>query len=227
MKSARFFLVMFGMLFSLSSLATANPQIEFRTSMGSFVVELYPDKAPQTVANFMQYVNTSFYDGTIFHRVVDQYLIQGGGLTVDMEHKKTFDPIPNEADNGLKNERGTLAMSHKFDPNSATSQFFINLSNNKILDYYQPDAAHMGFCVFGRVIKGMDVVEKISRIPTKAHGRVQDVPEQPIVIEKAAALETLTVAELEPQKVPEQVTTQTDTQKTSTKKKSTSAKKGN
>lgn len=222
MKSARFFLVMFGMLFSLSALAD-NPQVEFRTNMGNFVVELYPDKAPKTVANFMEYVNSGFYDGTIFHRVVNQYVVQGGGMTVDMEHKKTAAPILNEANNGLKNERGTLAMSRKYDPHSATSQFFVNLSNNKILDYYQSDAAHMGYCVFGRVIKGMDVVEKISKVPTRTQGRVKDVPETPVVIEKAVVPETLVVAELEPQKIPEQE----PVKKSTVKKQSTSAKKGN
>lgn len=225
MKSFKLFISVFTLLFSLPVLA-ANPQVEFRTTMGNFVVELYPDKAPKTVENFMQYVNSGFYDGTIFHRVVGQYVIQGGGLTVDMEHKKTFDPIPNEADNGLKNERGTLAMSRKFDPNSATSQFFINLSNNKILDFYRPEPAYYGYCVFGRVIKGLDVVEKISQVPTKAHGRVTDVPEAPIVIDKAALLETLVVAELDPQKTPAQAA-EPGGKKASARKKSSSVKKGN
>ncbi|HQR60542.1 MAG TPA: peptidylprolyl isomerase, partial [Methylophilaceae bacterium] len=219
MKSARFFLVMFGALFSLSAMA-AYPQVEFRTNMGNFVVELYPDKAPKTVANFMQYVNSGFYEGTIFHRVVDQYVVQGGGLTAEMEQKKTMGPILNEADNGLKNERGTLAMSRKYDPHSATSQFFVNLANNKILNYYQPDAAHMGYCVFGRVIKGMDVVEKISQLPTRTLGRVKDVPETPVVIEKASVPETLVVAELEPQKEAEQL----PVKKSVGKKPSTSVK---
>ena len=223
MKAAKLFASLFGLLLSLPVLAD-NPQVEFHTNMGIFVVELYPDKAPKTVENFVGYVNSGFYEGTIFHRVVNKYVVQGGGLGPDMRPKKTLAPIPNEADNGMKNQRGTLAMSHKFDPHSATSQFFINLSNNKILDYYQPDAAHMGYCVFGRVIKGMDVVEKISQTPTKVHGRVADVPETPIVIEKAAVLETPIVAQLEPQQA---ATEGTPVKKTTGSKKTGTAKKGN
>lgn len=173
----------------------ANPQIEFRTSMGNYVVELYPDKAPKTVANFLEYVNSGFYDGTIFHRVIEGFVAQGGGLMPNLHQKKTLDPIPNEANNGLKNEYGTLAMARLFNADSATAQFFINVAENKTLNYTRPDSAHMGYCVFGRVIRGMDVVEKITHLPTQVVNKMPDVPTQIVMIEKAAVLETPVLAE--------------------------------
>jgi cyclophilin family peptidyl-prolyl cis-trans isomerase len=193
-KALRLFLLMIGLLLHLP-LQAANPQVEFRTNQGSFVVELYPDKAPRTVANFLEYVNRGFYEGTIFHRVIDRFVIQGGGLTPDLGQKPTLEPIPNEADNGLKNEAGTLAMARRLSPDSATAQFFINLGDNKILNYYRPEPALMGYCVFGRVIRGMDVAEKIGRIPTQIVGKLTDVPRDNIIIEKAALLETPIIAE--------------------------------
>lgn len=168
----------------------ANPQVEFQTNQGSFVVELYPEQAPKTVANFMQYVNNGFYAGTIFHRTINRFMIQGGGYTPELQEKSTLTPISNESNNGLKNEPGTLAMARASDPNSATSQFFINLADNKFLNYYKPDAHYIGYCVFGRVIRGMAVAEKIGQQPTGSVKRLANVPLQPVIIEKVAELET-------------------------------------
>lgn len=173
----------------------ANPQIEFQTNMGSFVIELYPDKAPQTVENFMQYVKSGYYEGTIFHRVIDKFIIQGGGMTTDMVSKPTYPPVPIESNNGLRNEPGAVAMARSFGPDSATSQFFINLEDNKMLNYFRPEPALMGYTVFGRIIRGMDVAQKIGRIPTQIMGKLSDVPQETIVIHKAALLETPIVAE--------------------------------
>jgi peptidyl-prolyl cis-trans isomerase A (cyclophilin A) len=173
----------------------ANPQIEFQTNMGSFIVELYPDKAPKTVENFLNYVKNGFYEGTIFHRVIHKFIIQGGGLTADMQSKPTFPPVPNEANNGLRNEPGALSMARAFNPDSATAQFFINLDDNKMLNYYKPEPSLMGYTVFGKVIRGMDIAHKIGRIPTQAVGKLADVPQEIIVIEKAALLETPIIAE--------------------------------
>ncbi|HEY8119527.1 MAG TPA: peptidylprolyl isomerase [Methylophilaceae bacterium] len=172
-----------------------NPQIEFQTNQGSFVVELYPDKAPKTVANFMQYVSNGFYMGTLFHRTIKRFMIQGGGLTPEMQEKSTFSSVPNESNNGLKNEPGTLAMARAFEPDSATSQFFINIADNKFLNYYKPDPHYIGYCVFGKVIRGMQVVERISEVPTRTVKAFSDVPVEPVVIEKVAVLETPVEAE--------------------------------
>jgi cyclophilin family peptidyl-prolyl cis-trans isomerase len=182
-------------LFISHPAVAANPQIEFQTNMGSFVVELYPDKAPKTVENFLTYVKSGFYEGTIFHRVIDKFIIQGGGLTSDMHSKQTLPPVPNEANNGLRNAPGSLAMARAFNPDSATAQFFINLDDNKMLNYYRPEPALMGYTVFGKVIRGMDIAQKIGRIPTQAFGKLSDVPQETIVIEKAALLETPIIAE--------------------------------
>ncbi len=173
----------------------ANPQVEFHTSHGRYVVELYPDKAPRTVANFLEYVEDGFYHGTIFHRVIDGFVVQGGGLTQDMRQKRTLESIPNEANNGLRNDYGTLAMARLYDADSAAAQFFINVADNRTLNYTRADSAHMGYCVFGRVIRGMDVVEKISRLPTQVVNKLPDVPVQVVVIEKAVLLETPVLAE--------------------------------
>ena len=177
---------------------SANPQVEFLTNQGSFVVELYPDKAPKTVANFMQYVSSGFYHGTTFHRTVERFMIQGGGLDERLIEKSTFSPIPNEANNGLKNEPGTLAMARAYDPDSATSQFFINLTDNKFLNFHKPDPRYYGYAVFGRVIRGMDTVERISKTPTQKVGMHQNVPLEPIVIEKVALLDRPVIAEARP-----------------------------
>lgn len=166
------------------SAVAANPQLVFETNRGNFVIELYPDKAPKTVANFMQYVNSGFYKNTIFHRVIPRFMIQGGGFTTDMVEKDTKAPIVNEANNGLLNEPGTLAMARTSDPNSATSQFFINLENNQFLNYQGDYPDLIGYCVFGRVLKGMDVVREIASTPTGFAGPYSDVPKAPIVIQQ-------------------------------------------
>lgn len=194
MKALKLFLFAVFLLLCQPLLA-ANPQIEFRTSEGSFVVELYPDKAPQTVANFLEYVNSGFYEGTIFHRVVDSFVIQGGGYTADLHRKPTLPPIPNEAGNGLRNEAGTLAMVRTLKPDSATSQFFINLGDNKTLNYYNQDPALMGYCVFGKVIRGLEVAQRIGRMPTQATGKLTELPRQIVMIEQAAVLETPIIAD--------------------------------
>ena len=200
-------LVMLAGVMVLQSAQAANPQVEFRTGAGTYVMELYPDKAPKTVANFLEYVNSGFYDGTVFHRVIDGFVVQGGGLTEDLHQKKTMDPIQNEADNGLKNEYGSVAMARLFNADSATAQFFVNLAENKMLNFTRPDSAHMGYCVFGRVIRGMDVVEKISDVPTQTVGKLRDVPSLMVMIDKATVLETPLLAENAVQKLaePEQV----------------------
>jgi len=143
----------------------AAPIVEIKTSQGPIIVELYSDKAPNTVANFLQYVKDGFYNGTIFHRVIPNFMAQGGGFDKDMNEKKTRDPIKNEADNGLTNTFGTIAMARTSDPHSATAQFFINVANNTFLNYSQKTETGWGYTVFGRVLKGMDVAVRISNMP--------------------------------------------------------------
>jgi peptidyl-prolyl cis-trans isomerase A (cyclophilin A) len=169
-------------------LGAANPQVELKTSMGAIVVELYPERAPATVRNFLQYVEDGFYNGTIFHRVIDGFMIQGGGFTADLAPKKTRDPIPIESNNGLRNEAGTIAMARTRDPNSATSQFFINVVNNDMLNYPNPDGH--GYTVFGKVVKGMEVVQRIAKVRTATRPPHQNVPVQPVVIESVRVLDT-------------------------------------
>ncbi len=166
--------------------AAAQPKVELVTSLGNIVVQLDPQRAPKTVANFLDYVNSGFYKGTIFHRVIPGFMIQGGGFTADMQQKPTRPPIPLESQNGLRNLRGTIAMARTANPNSATSQFFINVANNASLDYPQPDG--YGYAVFGKVISGMDVVDKIVAQPTHDVGPYQNVPVKPVVIEAAKVL---------------------------------------
>lgn len=163
---------------------SANPIVELTTSMGKIKLELYPKKAPKTVENFLSYVRSGHYNGTIFHRVIDNFMIQGGGFDVDMKQKSTNAPIPNEADNGLSNARGTIAMARTSDPHSATAQFFINVVDNTKLDF-QNKTDGWGYCVFGKVIEGMDVVDKIKVVPTGDKGFYQNVPQTPVVIEEA------------------------------------------
>jgi peptidyl-prolyl cis-trans isomerase A (cyclophilin A) len=160
----------------------ANPQVVFETNHGNFIVELYPEKAPKTVANFLQYVKSGFYKDTIFHRVIDRFMIQGGGFNADMSEKQTRPPVVNEAANGLLNEPGTLAMARTSDPDSATAQFFINLENNVPLNFRGPDPDSIGYCVFGRVLKGMDVVREIAITPTINVGPHYNVPKSTILI---------------------------------------------
>jgi peptidyl-prolyl cis-trans isomerase A (cyclophilin A)/peptidyl-prolyl cis-trans isomerase B (cyclophilin B) len=171
--------------------AAANPQVEFKTNVGSFVVELYADKAPATVDNFLRYVNDGFYQGTVFHRVIPGFVVQGGGFTKDYQQKPTREPVKNEAGNGLKNVTATLAMARTSDPHSATSQFFINLKDNSFLDHRAPNPREYGYTVFGRVVKGMDVVEKIAAIPTGAGGPFPaEVPKQTVIVEETKVLNT-------------------------------------
>jgi cyclophilin family peptidyl-prolyl cis-trans isomerase len=157
-------------------------QIVIDTNLGAITAELYPDKAPATVSNLLAYVDAKFYDQTVFHRVIDGFMIQGGGFTQDMQQKKTDAPVKNEADNGLKNERGTLAMARTQVVDSATSQFFINLINNDFLNFKAKTDAAYGYCVFGKVVEGLDVVDKIAKTPTGFSGRHQNVPTEPVVI---------------------------------------------
>jgi len=165
--------------------APSHPHVLFETSKGNFTIELYPDKAPKTVENFLQYVKTGFFDGTIFHRVIPDFMIQGGGFTADLTQKPTKPPIPNEADNRLLNERGTLAMARTNDPNSATAQFFVNLKNNGFLNYTASTPSGWGYCVFGKVVEGMETVDAIAAVPTGRKGSYTDVPTVTVVIKKA------------------------------------------
>lgn len=168
----------------------ANPHVKMVTNMGEIVIELYPDKAPKTVENFLNYVNEGFYNGMSFHRVLHDFMIQGGSVTADFELKKTKTPIENESGNGLKNEPGTIAMARESDPHSATSQFFFNLDNNKHLNHFKPESYYYGYCVFGKIVQGMDVAKKIGAIPTGASGPFEaDVPQEKVIIESMAAYE--------------------------------------
>jgi len=162
--------------------AQENPVVVIETSMGNITVELNQDRAPISVENFLGYVKDGFYDGTIFHRVISNFMIQGGGFTPEMDHKETRDPIKNEADNGLKNRRGTLAMARTPEVNSATAQFFINVQDNAFLDHKGESAQDYGYAVFGRVTEGMDVVDKIKDVPTGSVGPFQDVPTEKVII---------------------------------------------
>ena len=175
-------------LFAAALNACAQSQrVEVKTSMGSFTLELYPDKAPKTVANFLEYARSGFYDGTIFHRVIDGFMIQGGGFQPDMRQKATRAPVQNEAGvalkAGLKNEIGTIAMARTPDPHSASAQFFINVKDNGFLDYRDSSPQGYGYAVFGRVVEGMDTVLRISRVPTATSGQHGNVPQKPVVVE--------------------------------------------
>ncbi|MDP5208738.1 peptidylprolyl isomerase [Microbulbifer sp. 2205BS26-8] len=156
--------------------------ITLHTTHGDITIKLDFDKAPKTAANFLQYCRDDFYTGTIFHRVIDNFMIQGGGMTPDMEQKKTRETIENEANNGLKNDVGTLAMARTMDPHSASSQFFINVKDNDFLNFRSQDAQGWGYCVFGKVADGMDVVNKIKSVKTGSKGFHQDVPLETIEI---------------------------------------------
>jgi cyclophilin family peptidyl-prolyl cis-trans isomerase len=180
--------LLFVLLFSPAALA-ANPKVEMKTTLGLVVLELYPENAPKTVENFLQYVKDGFYDGTIFHRVIPGFMAQGGGFTPNLQQKTVRAPIRNEAGNGLRNATGTVAMARTADPHSATAQFFINVSENDFLDFKSPDDKGYGYTVFARVTSGMDVVQKMLQIPTSTVGPHQNVPRTPIVIERARLLE--------------------------------------
>lgn len=162
-----------------------NPTVLIKTNLGDITVELYADKAPISVENFLQYVKEGRYDHTIFHRVIPGFMIQGGGFTKDMQQKTTLAAIQNEADNGLLNEKGTLAMARTSEPNSATGQFFINTANNPFLNFRSKKPSEYGYCVFGKVISGMDVVEKIEKTKTSSKGPHENVPVTPVEILEA------------------------------------------
>lgn len=162
--------------------AQSNPKVVIDTSMGKIEAELYPDKAPITVENFLSYVNEKYYDGLVFHRVIPNFMIQGGGMDSQLKEKATKKPIKIESDNGLKNEKGTLAMARTQVPDSATSQFFINLVDNPFLNYKAPTVAGYGYAVFGKVTNGMDIVEKIGKVQTGTKGYHDDVPTTPVII---------------------------------------------
>lgn len=169
-----------------SAHAADTPQVALKTSMGEIVLELYPEKAPKTVANFLQYVKSNHYNGTVFHRVIEDFMIQGGGFDGNLQQKPTGTPIENEARNGLKNVTYSIAMARTGAPHSATAQFFINTNNNWPLDYPAQDG--WGYAVFGKVIKGTEIVDKIKVAPTSNQGMHQHVPIKPIVIESASLI---------------------------------------
>ena len=176
-----------GLLLSTAALTvSAAPSVEMQTSLGKIVLELDSAKAPKSVENFLQYARSGQYDGTIFHRVMNDFMIQGGGFTKDMSEKPTKAPIPNEAKNGLKNLRGTIAMARRNEPHSATSQFFINHRDNTALDY--PGHDGWGCAVFGKVTQGIEVVDKIAKVPTGNRGMHQNVPVEPVVIQSVKVI---------------------------------------
>jgi peptidyl-prolyl cis-trans isomerase B (cyclophilin B) len=166
-----------------------KPMVKLETSLGEITLELYPDKAPATVANFLKYVNDGFFNGTIFHRVMSTFMIQGGGFDAQMSQKPTRETIQNEADNGLSNDAYTIAMARTSDPHSATAQFFINVANNAPLNHTSKTPQGWGYAVFGKVIKGQDVVDKIKAVPTGNRGMHQNVPLEPVTILKATLVE--------------------------------------
>lgn len=166
-----------------------NPQVQIKTNKGTIVLELYAEQAPKTVENFLAYVKDGFFDGTIFHRVIPGFMIQGGGFTPEMDQKPTKAPVQNEANNGLKNERGTIAMARTPDPHSATAQFFINVKNNDFLNFSSETQQGWGYAVFGRVAEGIDVVDAIVAVPTGRHGMHQDVPVEPVIMEQISIVE--------------------------------------
>ena len=185
------------MLFSISTLSFAtenkmsntHTKVKLTTSLGTIAIQLEDEKAPASAANFVAYVKQGFYDGTIFHRVIPGFMAQGGGFDTSFNQKTTNAPIKNEADNGLKNKRGTLAMARTSDPHSATAQFFINYKDNSFLDHTSPTPSGWGYAVFGEVTEGMDVVDAMAKQPTGNRGMHQDVPKTDIIIEKAEIVE--------------------------------------
>ena len=181
----KLFSLAFGLLLGVHAFA-ANPVVEMKTNTGTVMIELYPDKAPKSVENFLQYVRDDFYKGTIFHRVIDGFMIQGGGFESGMKQKPTRAPIENEAKNGLKNAAGTIAMARTQNPHSASAQFFINLVDNRALDY--PSRDGWGYAVFGKVTQGFDVVQKIAKVRTGNSDSFQNVPVEPVVVESVRLL---------------------------------------
>ena len=167
----------------------SNVLVDLTTNKGTIRIELWADKAPKTVAGFLSYVDEGFYDGVIFHRVIPSFMTQGGGFTPDMAQKSTHANVENEADNGQGNARGTLAMARTADPHSASAQFFVNLVDNKFLNHTGKNVQGWGYCVFGKVVDGMKVVDDIAKVPTGRTGPHADVPTTPVVLEKAARVE--------------------------------------
>jgi peptidyl-prolyl cis-trans isomerase B (cyclophilin B) len=186
--------IMAALLFSTVTYATDETKmsmttIKFTTNQGDIVLELDGEKAPNTVKNFVAYVEDGFYEGTIFHRIIPNFMAQGGGFTSDFKQKKTQNPVDNEADNGLKNDRGTVAMARTNDPHSATGQFFINLSDNGFLNHSSKTSQGWGYAVFGKVTEGMDVIDTMAAIPTGSGGMFPtDVPQEEVIIEKAEVI---------------------------------------
>lgn len=168
---------------------TTSPRVKLQTSQGDMIIQLDADKAPKTVENFLTYVKEGFYDGTIFHRVINNFMIQGGGFDTDMKQKDTHAPVDNEADNGLKNQKYTLAMARTNDPHSATAQFFINVADNDFLNFTAPTGNGWGYAVFGEVVEGTEVVDKIKDVKTGNKGFHQDVPVENVTIESATVIE--------------------------------------
>ena len=184
--------LMVGLILGPGSSARAersHPLVKLETSMGDITLELYPDKAPVTVANFLEYVNAGFFDGTIFHRVIPGFMIQGGGLDAQMNKKATRAPIKNEADNGLTNDAYTTAMARTNNPDSATAQFFINVANNTFLNHKGKTPQGWGYAVFGKVVKGKEVVDKIKAVATTTQGDYENVPQEPVTILKATVVQ--------------------------------------
>ena len=170
-------------------MSETNPKVQLETSQGNIVIELHADKAPKSVENFLSYVESGHYDGTIFHRVIPAFMVQGGGFDIDMKQKSTNATIQNEANNGLKNVKGSLAMARTSAPHSASSQFFINVADNAFLDFTSESPQGWGYAVFGQVTEGLDIVSTIEGVATGNNGGHQDVPLEPIVIQKATLLE--------------------------------------
>ena len=174
------------LLMTTSAVATADMvRVDMQTSEGPIVLELNADKAPVSVANFVEYANDGYFDGTVFHRVIEGFMVQGGGYTESLQRKDTRDPIKNEANNGLKNKRGSLAMARTQDPHSASAQFFINLADNDFLNFQNESVQGWGYCVFGEVVEGMEIVDKMALVETGRRGFHDDVPKDEIIIESA------------------------------------------
>ncbi len=184
------FLIVFILLYSLTSnIQAETTMVKMDTTQGTIMLELDADNAPNTVENFLTYAKEGFFDGTIFHRVISNFMVQGGGFTEDMNQKTVRDPIKNEANNGLKNDNGTIAMARTGDPHSATAQFFINVKDNDFLNFSSETPQGWGYAVFGKVTEGMDIVEKIKAVETTTKGPYQDVPVEAIIIEKVSIVE--------------------------------------
>lgn len=192
--TARIFLCVLSLFVSWPVFA-ANPQVEFETNRGNFIIELYPDKAPHSVENFLNYVRSGFYEGTVFHRAIHKFIIQGGGLNEELDPKNTRAPILNESTNGVSNDYGTVAMARGFKSDSATSQFFVNLEDNRFLNYYRREAGLEGYTVFGRVVRGLDVLLRISDTPTESVGKLDHVPKELTVVRASRLLENPVMAE--------------------------------